>query len=377
MNLGFVGSEEDWRRFLTALPPGGDDRVELPTFDIDSIITNPQIGAIVLSGPMEQRADRLRRILHAGRPCLCCLPVHSSSLVYHEIAMLAGDTHVPLVPDLPGRLHPAWTELVSLCRSESLGPIHGVTVERNGPVPPGQRLLTQSYVEVADLLSSIAGDVIEVTTTGDAATARVIVLHRTATGVLCEVRLTGVATGTDQWRIVVEGSRGRAELVFSDGPRGAGDLRWSDETGAHEQHSPPPQDEHSIFAQLRRAIASESHMPTWSDATRAAELADCAWLSLERRRAVDVYHEKRNELASFKGRMTSLGCGLIWVTITVLFLIAAGEGLKIPGMRWVAAGLVVVWLFFVGLQTLRWVLPAEGESGRRDQNECDANATTP
>jgi hypothetical protein len=87
------------------------------------------------------------------------------------------------------------------------------------------------------------------------------------------------------------------------------------------------------------------------------ELADWAWYSLQRRRAVDIFREERGELASFKGRMTSIGCGLIWTTLLVLIVIAAGTGLEVPGMNYLAVAMVVIWVLFLLFQALRWAIP--------------------
>jgi hypothetical protein len=43
----------------------------------------------------------------------------------------------------------------------------------------------------------------------------------------------------------------------------------------------------------------------------------------------------------------------------LLLIVAAGKGLNLPATDWIAAAAAAVWLFFLALQTLRWVLPRE------------------
>src|SRR5262249_22172407 len=145
---------------------------------------------------------------------------------------------------------------------------------------------------------------------------------------------------------------------FEHGLGGPAVLRCGAEDAADAVFDPPPRG-HNLLDEFARAAAGQSHSPQWADATRAAELAEWAWHSFQRRRSVDVYHEKRNELASFKGRMTSLGCGLIWLTLVLVLVVAAGKGLGVPGMDWVAAGAAALWVAFLALQGLRWVFPRE------------------
>ena len=154
--------------------------------------------------------------------------------------------------------------------------------------------------------------------------------------------------------------------MWPGGLLGPAHLRWSDAQGPHELDIAAPGPSDGPLSELARAVAGQSHTPTWPDAVRAAELADGVFESLKRRRTVDVYRERRDELASFKGIMTSVGCGLIWLTLLVLIVVAAGEGLSIPGMKWLLAALAVVWVVFLGLQSLRWVLPADSAEKPRN-----------
>ncbi len=354
--LAFVGGDSEWQSLARAAATEPTFRLLRPAAELEDILAQPGVDAVILGGPHDERAHKLRRILQAGRSCLCLHPVDTSPIFYEEAALLAADAKVALVPFLPGRLHPAWHRLVELCESGAIGSLRLATIERAGALPRDRRMLGESYAEVVDLLGLVIGDVSELTTTGELAGGRLVVQHRATTGCAAEVRLNWSSSDADRWRVAIDGERGSVELVFGAGLDGPATLHWKTESGTESAEFADPQLAGRMLAEFRRALAGEPHRPTWSDATRAVELADWAWYSLDRRRSVDVIHEERSELASFKGRMTSLGCGLIWLTLVVVIFIAAGKGLGLPGTRAMAIGLVLVWLIFLGLQSLRWIL---------------------
>jgi hypothetical protein len=233
-------------------------------------------------------------------------------------------------------------------------------------------LISGSYAEAIDVACFLAGEVTEVTSSGDVESARLFVHHRIESGAIAEVRVQGSATELDRWSVVVDCQRGRLELSLDHGLDGPAWLRIRDEQGVRELSHPSPGLPGMIVSQFRAAIGGERHEPTWSNATRAAELADWAWYSLDRRRAVDVFREEHGELASFKGRMTAIGCGLIWLTLFVLIVIAVGKGLHWPGMDLLAVVTVLIWSVFLLFQALRWTLP---KSDRPRHNSGSASAS--
>ena len=66
---------------------------------------------------------------------------------------------------------------------------------------------------------------------------------------------------------------------------------------------------------------------------------------------VDMF--RRIEATGFKGTMTLVGCGLIWVILILLIL-----SRWFPTLGWV---ILPVLLFFLGLQVLRWLVPVAEE----------------
>ena len=82
---------------------------------------------------------------------------------------------------------------------------------------------------------------------------------------------------------------------------------------------------------------------------RGLELDDAARRGVERRRSSVLEYQEASEEVGFKGTMTLVGCGLIWL---VLLLLLASYWY--PPIRWLIAGLLVV---FLGLQFLHSSFP--------------------
>jgi predicted dehydrogenase len=378
MNFGFSGSESEWQviqpafdsdspnRLLASVIDGKGPATLAPDArrygDFGELLANAQLDAVILGGQIGERASRVRQVLQIGRHCVCMHPADTSPLFYHEAALIAQDHGSTLMPWLPARLHPACQALVELCQSGILGATRFITIERTGPMPIDRYLLAASYAEAVDLLWFLGGDVAEISSTGDANAGRLVVHHRMTGGAAGEIRLQRTSEEDDYWAVAIDTDRSATRLTFRNGFEGPATLRYTDQSRTHEREYAAQGLAVSLLSEFRNAVHNQSHAIKWSDATRAAELADWAWYSLEKRRAVDIFHEERGELASFKGRMTSLGCGLIWITLLVVIVIAAGQGLHLPGMDILAAATAVVWLLFLVFQALRWTLPAEKQS---------------
>jgi predicted dehydrogenase len=390
MNFGFIGSEPEWQvvqpafrldslhRLLAAViemevpqrASAPSNSTSIPTLpspthrlrDFCELLTFSELDAVILGGRVTERADRLRQIIQLGRHCVCLHPADTSPLFYHEVAMIAQDHGVTLMPWLPARLHPACQALSELCREGTLGALKLITIERFGPMPTGRLLVADSYAEAVDILWVLAGEVAEISSTGDANLGRLVVHHRMNAGAEGEIRLQRSLVTDDCWTVAVDGEHGSAELTFENGLAGAATLRQTDPNETRESEYAAPALANLLLLEFSKAIHRQPHAIKWCDATRAAELADWGWYSLERRRAVDIFHEERGELASFKGRMTSLGCGLIWITLLILIVIAIGKGLNLPGMDFLAEATAIVWLLFLLFQSTRWVLNSEARS---------------
>ena len=87
----------------------------------------------------------------------------------------------------------------------------------------------------------------------------------------------------------------------------------------------------------------------WQDAVRCLELDDAARRSIQRRRTSTLEYQEISEEVGFKGTMTLVGCGLLWVLLLLVILAR-----WFPMLGWVIVPLLVV---FLALQLLRWIIP--------------------
>lgn len=374
MDLAFVGSETDWAelspwfRFSSENRVVGilsDDRSQdwhhwpegiRPLHDFEMVLADPEIDGLILAGNLGRRPEIVRRSAQTERFLVCAHPADLGAVFYHEVAMIALESRAILVPFLPARCHSAWLALQSLCHTErKLGAIRSVCIERGAPYSDKQ-LIAGSYAEAADLLTGLLGDVRQVTATGDLAHRRLMVQHEIGDNVQGEIRLD--ATQPDrQWQVRVVGERGRAELLLEQGWIDSGWLRCT--VGDELQEDLIPHSNFDLIDLVTSQHQGSSRFPSWSEATQLAELADNVALSLQRLRTVEVFHEKRDELASFKGRMTTCGCGLIWTTLFGIMSFAAARGLGIPWLEWVPYLLISLLVLFLMAQGLRWIFPSD------------------
>ena len=108
----------------------------------------------------------------------------------------------------------------------------------------------------------------------------------------------------------------------------------------------------------------------WNEASRAVELAESIDRSLVRGRAIDLHNENFTDIGTFKGTMTSLGCGLLLTGLGVMFCIGIVEAVaRKVGLKQVADALRFwpYWLvgFLVAFLLLQLVLKVAAPADSR------------
>ena len=91
----------------------------------------------------------------------------------------------------------------------------------------------------------------------------------------------------------------------------------------------------------------------WLDEIRSLELDDAALVP--RRRASTMEYQEASEEVGFKGTMTLVGCGLIWIVLLLLLLSAWA-----PAIRYL---IPPVLLAFLAVQALRWFVGRKADEG--------------
>jgi predicted dehydrogenase len=354
--------------------------------DVEEVLADPAIEAVIVAGSPGDRPAQLRRALQSERHVLCVHPLDQATDTAFEAALIQADTGNVLVPLLPEALHPAIRQLAVLADKEGEADfLRLLEIERMSPEPlllngavaghkpsfPGWDVLRLVGGEVAELTALAAGE------EADPDEPLVLAGRFERRGLFQIALIPGQAEA--RWRLTARTTAGKAELIFPQGWPGPAQLAWLDESG-REQNSawdtwnPWPALVEAFESELAgrasgragpswgsklsqsitrtpglTASSGEAPRVCWLDEIRCLELDNAAHRSIERRRASTLEYQEATEEAGFKGTMTLVGCGLIWLSLVLLVL-----SIWLPWMGWL---ILPVFVFFLLLQLLRWVVP--------------------
>jgi predicted dehydrogenase len=329
-----------------------------PVGDLEEILADPAIEAVIVAGRPGDRAQQLRRALQSERPVLCVHPADASADLGYEAAMLQQDTKQVLLPVLPEMLHPAITRLAELVRTneQPFGTVRLIELERWS----SERVLVDTDLHRPraalpgwDVLRTLAGEIAEVAAFAPqeevASDDPLLLSGRFEKGPL--FRAVFLPHQSEQrWRLTVTGSRSAATLTFPQGWPGPACLCWQDTTGTpHEEKWDAWDPWPALVEVFEAALGSKDNRLSWQDAIRCLELDGAVRRSVHYRRASALEYQEASEEVGFKGTMTLLGCGLMW-GILLLLVLSAWK----PFFGWLIVPLLVG---FLGLQLLRWLIP--------------------
>ncbi len=354
-------SEEALRRL------GGEVR---PVSDVEEVLADPAIEAVIVAGPASVRPAQLRRALQSERHVLCVHPPDETPEIAYEAAMIRNDTGGVLLPLLPEATHPAIRRLAEFVRRKDgsdspIGVFRLLAMERSaeGEVLDGVWIAGHKPAFPGwDILRTVGGEIQEVSAFAESEELResepVLVAGRFEQGGLFHVQLLP-RWRPPSWRLTAIGSSGRAELLFPLGWNGPAILDWRDANGeTHEEYwqrwDPWPA-LIDTFEQALQRTAQTRLRPSWQDAVRALELDDAARRGVEKRRSSVLEYPEATEEVGFKSTMTLVGCSLLWGVLLLLIL----------SIWWPKVGFLIVPLIvaFLGLQLLRYFVPKQREKG--------------
>jgi predicted dehydrogenase len=348
--------------------------------DVEEILADPTIDAVIVAGDLAQRPAQLRRALQSERHVLCVYPPGDSPDIAYEAAMMQSDTGRVLLPILTGALHPAFQRIRDLLRTSQPAPaaVRLIEWERSctgeSEIPnsksetrdPKSQTPEAAYFPGWDVLEALGGPIVEVSAFAEQ-TVRgpdepLLVAGRFESGGIFNA--VSLPHAQEQvWRMRLFASSIQAELELSISEKAQ--LTWTDQAGErHHQEWATGTGFPEMVRVFENAVqrykqatsgegspAGEStpiDLVTWQDAIRAAELDDAARRSVERRRASTLDYPEATEEAGFKGTMTLIGCGMLWILLVLLVL-----------SRWFPILLVVIVIMltvFLCLQVLRAIV---------------------
>jgi predicted dehydrogenase len=355
---------------------GADGPVAHRVRDFDSwesLLDEQQVDVVVVArgSDEDRRADQLRKLIQVGRPIVVSHPVVDSMLVYYELDMIRRDTNCLVIPYLRARVHPAIGHVIGLARKGSASPLGGIeqlSFERSMNRPTKADVVRQ-FARDVDVVRAVGGDM---THLGAMAAGS----DETSYANL-GVQMSGPAGVVARWsvdpnqpahagRLMVRGSRGKAMVDLA--PAGQ---PWSMETtidGKTEHRSFADWDPAAgILAALEAKLDGAPEVPpTWVDAARSVELAETIERSLHKARTIELHYEDYTEEGTFKGTMTSVGCGLLLVGLFLLGAVGIAEQMGLPYVKYWPHVLLGVLAVFLLLQMLMLAFRSDGS---RDKAE--------
>src|SRR5262245_27849484 len=146
--------------------------------DIEEVLADPAVEAVIVAGPPSVREAQLRRALQSERAVLCVHPADEKPDLAYEAAMIQADTKHQLAPILPEALHPAIARLAEFLDREGpsspIGAFRLFTMERcasgevlilygegREPAIPGWDILRRVGGELGEVSSFADGEGLE------------------------------------------------------------------------------------------------------------------------------------------------------------------------------------------------------------------------
>jgi myo-inositol 2-dehydrogenase/D-chiro-inositol 1-dehydrogenase len=383
MNVLILGSGEEelaWARWLTgraehrldAALPGFSDpalaRVPAPR-DLEDALARPRIDLVIVGGPLESRAEYLRRAAAEGFALICLHPPALDSEAYYQVALSRHETGAVIVPDLRLRLHPGVRTLAQVLAESELGEFRALRMETaSGSSLDLARVV---FARSVDVIRALLGEIEALTATGDppgtSPELDLIVQLRSAGAQRAEVRAW--AGPAEPIRLSLVASGGVVTLECDPAFQQTARLIRHTSGQADQTLELEPWDSHAallgvLLASLGRRSDADLPSPNLLDGTRAMELAEATVRSLRRGRTIDLHYEAITEEATFKSIMTSTGCLIFIASLLALPLAMAGPPL---GMRWtlfIPYVIPPILVIFVVMQTLRPGTRSQTRSGR-------------
>jgi len=295
----------------------------------EDLLAAANLDAVVVARHAEQELllDQMRKLVQARVPLVVAHPALDSMLSAYEIEMNRTEDEPLVVPLLPWRDHPAVIavfEQFSAGQQSPIGPAEQVYFERS-LTERSRESVTSQFARDVDLLQYLFGEIRRISAHGAAdvnlAYANLSV-DLTAPTLNSPIRWqVRPATNDAGGKLTILGATGRLELYLPDTAE-----PWRLELVRDPERATlvsAPANLGEIMADRLHDTFVEKRSPEWewSQAARALELTETIERCLKKGRTVDLYAEDYTESSTFKGTMTSLGCGLLLAGLGLMFAV--------------------------------------------------------
>lgn len=311
--------------------------------DIEEVLANPDVDAVIVASPTDDRLNHLRRVLQSERSAFCVHPVDVRPDGTYEIHMLQGDVHQVVIPILPECFSSAIDAVQQAISNCSPPGVLDVQVLRTGNalIPEGKEESPATFPGWT-ILRRIGGEIVEVGAFAEKEDLQpedpALGFGRFQNGRLFQVNWLS-RQATDDFRFQVRGLDPTTKITVPDDSASWQKLIERFESAIDRLKSAPRVPPGSGPAlDLRDGLG-------WHDEIRAAELNDLARRSIERRRAYTLDFQEATEEIGFKGTMTLVGCALLWMLPVVAILFA-----WVPKLAWIVLAVLLV---FLAMQLLK------------------------
>ena len=346
MRFALLGNHPDGLAMAQALAAAGNPLVAVcdrspPDFaamarsysDLEDLLADPAVEAVVVAGPLGKRFEQLRRVIQSERAAYCVHPCDEKLDRAYEAAWMQSEAKHPLTPLLPDALHPAYARLAEILRESG-----GVTLLKwEGGVGQTDAVAFRGW----DVLRKIGGEIVEVSgfaPTEEGNPADPLLFHgKFEKGGLIQATLL---PGTDAGQRI--NAIGPAETVELVGPDEGGAVRLL-RVRRNGDMAEEKWDRWDRWA----ALVAQPERVTWQDAVRAMELDDALRRSVAKRKSSDLEYGDVSQDAAGKGTLTLIGCGMVWL-IPVLLVMS----IWVPQAGWAIIPMLLGFFVLVGL---RWL----------------------
>ena len=270
----------------------------------------------------EVRVEQLRKLLQAGVPTLVMHPICRSMLLAYELEMIRADTKTVILPYLPDRLHPVSQTFQGLFQTVARAAWEPEQILFDRYLIDRSRMaVTSQFARDVDLLQAICRPFDKMSAQGGS--------NEESAYANLSVQMTGEAGIPVRWNVMPAADVPCAKMtiihtsgkitidIVSDA------AAWSVSPDNRTEPIPPLPAGVAMLAQFEQALRGEkAQAASWNDACRAIEMAETIERCLKRGRTVALHDEDFSEENTFKGTMTSLGCGLLVGGVVFAFFAA-------------------------------------------------------